>query len=162
MTTEQVTTDQAWNMLPEKEQRALISETADKDAAFREELFRRAKKAAEKLYQRDWKAEAKEAAHGTMGCSYPQEEAIADEMAGKTMDDIFHTLQSAVPFLPASFIAETSLTVLETFVKGEYATHSLAEELLDFTDQLIKNTPDIANSGRLHSRYERVESKLDI
>lgn len=78
------------------------------------------------------------------------------------MDDIFHTLQHAVPFLPVKFIAETALTVLEIFIEGEYATHSLAEELLDFTDKIIKNTPVIANSEQLVSRYEKVESKLDI
>lgn len=69
----QVTVDQAWDMLSEKQKRELINDTATKNAAFKERLFRRGKKAAAKLYQRDWKSEAEEAAHGTMGCSYPQE-----------------------------------------------------------------------------------------
>lgn len=77
MTTErQVTVDQAWDLLTEKQRRALVVQKAEKSASFKEQLIKRARKAAEGLYQRDWKEEAREAAHGTEGCNYSGEEQV--------------------------------------------------------------------------------------
>lgn len=153
------TFEQAWAVLSPRDQK-IFAEKASQRPDFREELFELAKICAEEAYDHDWVGWAKEAAHGTVDC-YGDEVLQADADSREIVDDLYRRLKTALPFLPAKFIAGSGLIVLEKFVESEYSSHHLVEDLYEFVKEVIESHPDESFSN-LRTRMTQVETKLFV
>ncbi|KAK9790748.1 hypothetical protein WJX73_010307 [Symbiochloris irregularis] len=78
------------------------------------------------------------------------------------MNDILESLKTASPFLPAQFVAETALKILEVFLAGDDPILDLAADLCQFTNDLLESeSSELDNLKKLQKRLDVVDKALE-
>lgn len=149
------TVEQAMLVISEGDRNRILLEAAHQCPKIQNSIFERAQHACARLYNRDWKAEAKEAANWTLDLYATSEFLQAEQAADDIMVSITRDLRCALPFLPSVFVVDAALQVLEILIDDE-------DTKTKYIDALFEVIDDGFEKGCLGTMYESFRTRLGL